>query len=84
MTARVAAYEESPEGRARSRIFQLELADFSRGLSDAEAEELESLRKIYPDLPPDSDDPLSEAIDAFRRGDHDWGRIERSKAGSKS
>ena len=29
-------------------------------------------------------DPLSEAIEAFERGDYDYGRIERSKAGSKS
>ncbi len=29
-------------------------------------------------------DPLSEAIDAFRRGDYDYGRIQRSKAGSES
>ena len=83
LTARVAAYEESPEGHARSRIFQLKLADFSRGLGGAETEELQSLRKIYPDLPPDSDDPLSEAIDAYRRGELDW-QIEKSKAGSKS
>ena len=82
-TARVAAFEESPEGRARSRIFQLQLADLSRGLSDAEAEELGSLQKIYPDLPPDPDDPLLEAIAAFRRGELDW-QIERSKAGSES
>ena len=82
-TARVAAFEESPEGRARSRIFQLQLADLSRGLSDAEAEDLGSLQKIYPDLPPDPDDPLLEAIAAFRRGELDW-QIERSKAGSES
>jgi hypothetical protein len=29
-------------------------------------------------------DPLAEAIRAFRRGDYDRGRIERSEAGSKS
>ena len=29
-------------------------------------------------------DPLSEAIDAFRREDYEWRRIERSKAGSES
>jgi hypothetical protein len=29
-------------------------------------------------------DPLSEAIEAFRRGDYYRGRIERSKAGSES
>jgi hypothetical protein len=40
------------------QIAVADLADLSRGLSDAEAEELKSLRKIYPDLPPDPDDPL--------------------------
>jgi len=29
-------------------------------------------------------DPLSEAIDALERGDYDWARIERAKAGSES
>jgi hypothetical protein len=29
-------------------------------------------------------DPLSEAIEAYSRGDYDCGRIERSKAGSES
>jgi hypothetical protein len=49
LTARVAAFEESPEGRARSRIFVLKLKSFSSsGLSDAETEGLESLRKGLP------------------------------------
>ncbi len=58
VTARVAAFEESPEGRARSRIFQLKL-------SGAETEELESLRKIYPDLPPYPNDPLKHVMEAL-------------------
>jgi hypothetical protein len=29
-------------------------------------------------------DPLSEAIDAFRRGDYDYARIQRSKTGSET
>ena len=57
------------------------LADFSRGLSDAEAEELESLRKIYPDLPPDPDDPLKDVYEAWDRAAKEYGRIERSKSG---
>ena len=80
-TVRVAAYEESPEGRARSRIFQLDFADLSSGLSDAEAEELKSLRKIYPDLPLDPDDPQKDFIEALDRAAKEYGRIERSKAG---
>jgi hypothetical protein len=68
LTARVAAFEESPEGRARSRIFVLKLKSFSSsGLSDAETEELESLRKVYPDLPPDPNDPMYEAFQAYGR-----------------
>jgi len=67
LTARVAAFRESPEGRARSRISELKYADFSRRLSSAETEELESLRKAYPDLPPDPNDPLYEAFQAFGR-----------------
>jgi hypothetical protein len=69
LTARVAAFEESPEGRARDRIFVLGLRSFSSsGLSDAEAEELESLREIYPDLPPDPNDPLKDAFEAYAPG----------------
>jgi hypothetical protein len=68
LTARVAAFEESPEGRARSRIFVLKLKSFSSsGLSDAETEELESLRKVYPDLPPDPNDPMYEPFQAYGR-----------------
>jgi hypothetical protein len=51
--ARLAAYHESPEGRARSRIFKLELQTFAEGLSTAEQNELDSLRTLYPDLPLD-------------------------------
>jgi hypothetical protein len=58
----------SPEGRARSRIFVLKLKSFSSsGLSDAETEELESLRKVYPDLPPDPNDPMYEPFQAYGR-----------------
>jgi hypothetical protein len=63
--ARVAAYHESPEGRARSRIFTLELQRFSRGLSTAEQSELDGLRTLYPELPLDPNDPLEEAFEAF-------------------
>ena len=53
MRARICAYEESPEGRARSRIFELLLKGFRLGYSPAEQEELDRLRAIYPDLPLD-------------------------------
>ena len=63
--ARLAAYHESPEGRARSRIFKLELQTFAGGLSTAEQNELDSLRTLYPDLPLDPNDPLKETFEAF-------------------
>jgi len=52
------------EARDRDRLFELTLADFSEGLSGAEAEELERLRKAYP---PDPNDPLNEAFQAWER-----------------
>jgi hypothetical protein len=67
LTARVAAFEESPEGLARQRILELRYAGFSRRLSSAETDELESLRKAYPDLPPDPNDPLKDAFEVYGR-----------------
>jgi hypothetical protein len=80
LAARVAAFDEGPEPRARGRILELAIVDFSRGLSDAETEELERLQKAYP--PDPRPDPLTEAIAAFRRGELDW-QIEKSKASSE-
>jgi hypothetical protein len=67
LTARVAAFDESPEGCARRRIRELEMRDFRGGRSAAEQNELDSLRTLYPDLPLDPDDPLTEAFEAWRR-----------------
>ena len=67
LRARLAAFEESPEGCARRRIRDLEMQDFGAGRSPAEQSELETLRTLYPDLPLDSDDPLTEAFEAWRR-----------------
>ena len=67
LTARVAAFEESPEGYARRRIRDLILQDFREGRSAAEQNELDSLRTLYPDLPLDPDDPLTEALEAWRQ-----------------
>jgi hypothetical protein len=67
LTARVAAFDESPEGCARRRIRELEMQDFRGGRSAAEQNELDSLRTLYPDLPLDPDDPLTEAFEAWRR-----------------
>jgi hypothetical protein len=65
--ARVAAFDESPEGCARHRIRDLEMQDFRGGRSAAEQNELDSLRTLYPDLPLDPDNPLTEAFEAWRR-----------------
>jgi hypothetical protein len=63
LAARVAAFDEGPEPRDRDRILELTIADVLGELSDAEAEELERLKKAYP---PDPDpDPLMDAIDAY-------------------
>src|SRR5258707_3132249 len=67
LRARVAAFDESPEGCARRRIRELEMQDFRRGRSAAEQSELDRLRTLYPDLLLDPDDPLTEAFKAWRR-----------------
>jgi hypothetical protein len=67
LRARVAAFDESPEGCARRRIRELEMQDFRGGRSAAEQNELDRLRTLYPDLPLDPDDPLTEAFEAWRR-----------------
>ncbi|MFZ2139775.1 MAG: hypothetical protein WAV78_23080, partial [Xanthobacteraceae bacterium] len=67
LRARVAAFDESPEGCARRRIRDLEMQDFRGGRSAAEQNELDNLRTLYPDLPLDPDDPLTEAFEAWRR-----------------
>jgi hypothetical protein len=63
LTARVAAYDGSPEGKARSRISELFLR---RIRSEAEQSELDELKKRYPDQP-DPDDPLAPALEAVAR-----------------
>jgi hypothetical protein len=67
LTARVAAFDENSEGCARRRIRDLEMRDFSGGRSAAEQDELGNLQALYPDLPPDPDNPLTEAFEAWRR-----------------
>jgi hypothetical protein len=61
---RTLAFRESPEGLARRRILELTLATFSRGPTPAEEDELDRLRKRYPDVPLDDDDPLKKAVEA--------------------
>jgi len=84
LRARLAAFEESPEGCAQRRIRDLELQDFGAGRSSAEQSELENLRTLYPNLPLDSDDPLTEAFEAWRRvaaeGSAAASRLDKSKS----
>ena len=70
--ARTAAYLESPEVRARDRISELSRRVIGGCRSAAEEEELDDLRRRYPDLPLDPDDPLYESIKA-------WGAANKGK-----
>ena len=63
--ARVAAYEASPEARARERIFKLTTLGYSRRLSAAEKAALESLESLYPRLPPHPDHPGASSFAKF-------------------
>jgi hypothetical protein len=67
LLAQVLAFEQGPEGLARCRIFEQELQTVSRGLPATEQTELDSLRKLYPDVGVDCDDPLSQALEACGR-----------------
>lgn len=58
LTARLAAYRHSPEGRDRARM--LELMFKGRRLAVDEQNELERLKAKYPETPKDS--PLAKAI----------------------
>ena len=85
VTARLAAYQQSDEGRARSRISSLKLPFFVRRADqpptpaqqherEIRNSEIERLKKLYPDLPPDPDednDPIAQshkrALEAIRK-----------------
>jgi hypothetical protein len=64
LVTRVLAFDESPEGCARRRIFELILEDFGRGLSAAQRNELHLLETLYPGQP-DPDDPLKDVLEAI-------------------
>jgi hypothetical protein len=57
LRARVAAYEQSPEGLARSRIRDLGLKECLGRCTTAEQGELDRLRALYPNPPLDPNDP---------------------------
>jgi hypothetical protein len=68
VAAGIAAFDRTPEGRARKRIMELEdkkresLLDPSRDtlfrLSPEDQRELDFLQSLYPDLPPDPNDRM--------------------------
>jgi hypothetical protein len=67
LLARRRVFQESPEGRALARIFELDLTRFGGvGHSPAEKEEYERLQAMYPNKM-DPDDPHTERIEEFRR-----------------
>jgi len=76
-------FRPSTEGCARRHIRDLQLQDFRGGRSAAEQNELDNLKTLYPDLPLDPDDPLTEAIEAWRRvdakGKPTASKLDRSK-----
>ena len=67
LTARRAVFDQNPEGRARRQIFELEFRAFFSRRTIAEQNELDNLRSLYPDLPPDPEDPFHDAFEACRR-----------------
>jgi hypothetical protein len=63
----IEAFDQSPEGRARERIAELESKSFSARygggeVSAAEQTELDHLRTLYPDLPLDPDDVMHQIL----------------------
>ncbi|MDO8397970.1 MAG: hypothetical protein Q7T45_09120 [Bradyrhizobium sp.] len=48
LTAKLAAYQKSPEGSDRQRLFKLTLQEIGQGISVAEQDELNRLKANYP------------------------------------
>jgi hypothetical protein len=63
LAARVAAFDRTPEARARCRIGELlekQMYRIPHGLEAADQSELDHLRSLYPDLPWDPDNLLDQ------------------------
>jgi len=60
LTAKVAAYRRSPEGRGRERLLELTFQGIGEGLNADEEHELDQLKAKYPEGPIES--PLAKAI----------------------
>jgi hypothetical protein len=71
LRARVEAFNETPEGRARNRIFELVLRSFVR-ISAAEKAELDRLKELYPELPLVPNDPRKRYYEALDRAIARW------------
>jgi hypothetical protein len=65
LLARLAGYRRTPEANARARISTLNHDALFRQLSAAEQSELDTLKGLYPELPPDPDNPLTRAAEAY-------------------
>ena len=61
LTARLAAYRHSPEGRARARMWELEIKDIMGRLTLEEEKELDQLVSLYPE-PPREESELATAM----------------------
>jgi hypothetical protein len=66
LTARLAAYRYSPEGRGRRRIWELELKDIGGRRTLDEQKELDQLVSLYP-KPPRKESELGTAAAEWRK-----------------
>jgi hypothetical protein len=69
LTARVAAYEETAEGRGRRRKLELTLKRITGSFTPEEKSEYENLQTLYPDLPMDPDNPMKPVYDRMIEAD---------------
>jgi hypothetical protein len=69
LTARVAAYEETAEGRGRRRKLELTLKSITGSFTPEEKSEYENLQTLYPDLPMDPDNPMKPVYDRMIEAD---------------
>jgi hypothetical protein len=84
LAARIAVFNRTPEGRARERIMELEdkrwesLDALFNGLRPEDQKEVDSLKALYPDLPPDPNDFMYEADMRFleRRAEQEALKLE--------
>jgi hypothetical protein len=66
LIARIEAFNQTPEGRARNRIRELEIRALG-WMSPSEHSELDGLLMLYPEPPIHPKDPMRDACVAWRR-----------------